>query len=46
MIEGKVYCSYGNKPTDKIRVKFPCATAYNKMIKSQDKEIAEKHGIY
>lgn len=43
--EGKVYCSYGNKPTDKIRVKFPCATAYNKMIKIQDEKIAKKHGI-
>ena len=38
-------CSYGNKPTDKIRVKYPCATAYNKMKKEEDKQIANKHGI-
>lgn len=38
-------CVYGDKPTYKSRVKFPCATAYAKMEKDQDEEIAKKHGV-
>lgn len=27
-------CAYGDKPTDKIKCKFPCAVAHNKMLKA------------
>lgn len=37
--QGKVFCA--NKAKDTTT----CATAYNKMIKTRDKEVAEKHGV-
>ena len=37
--QGKVFCA--NKAKDTTT----CATAYNKMRKARDKEIAEKHGV-
>ena len=35
----EVFCANKEKDTT------TCATAYNKMRKSQDKEITEKHGV-
>lgn len=35
----KVFCANKEKDTT------TCATAYNKMRKARDKEIAEKHGV-
>ena len=37
--QGKVLCANKEKDTT------TCATAYNKMRKARDKEIAEKHGV-
>ena len=37
--QGEVFCANKEKDTT------TCATAYNKMIKARDKEIAEKHGV-
>ena len=37
--KGKVFCANKEKDTT------TCATAYNKMRKARDKEIAEKHGV-
>ena len=37
--KGKVFCANKEKDTT------TCATAYNRMRKARDKEIAEKHGV-